>query len=187
MSLFPQDVTIFRHPYTECCHQSHTLLRQTASLYSGLPETKLGPLETTRWGKPFFSNYPDLHFSISHSGDWWLCGFSSRPLGLDLQIHRTHTAPAKLSHRFFHPLEDAFLKKNNYIQFFDLWCAKESWVKYTGHGFYDTPESFSVVSYDGHFPCVDGAELRLVPFAPDYSLCLCAHRLGKYQIHALTR
>lgn len=182
MSPFSQDVTIFCHPHTESSHQSHTLLRQAASLYSGRSEAELGSLETTKWGKPFFSSQPDLHFSITHSGDWWLCGFSSCPLGLDLQIHRSHVSPDKLSRRFFHPLEDAFLEQNNYTQFFDLWCAKESWVKYTGHGFYNAPESFSVVSFDGPFPCVDGAELRLIPFEPGYSLCLCAHRLGAYQI-----
>lgn len=182
MSPLTQDVTIFCHPYAECSQQSHTLLRRAASLYSGLPETALGPLETTEWGKPFFPHHPNLHFSISHSGQWWLCGFSSRPVGLDLQIHRTHASPENLSRRFFHPLEDAFLARNHYVPFFDLWCAKESWVKYTGHGFYDAPESFSVVSADGCFPCTDDAQLCLIPFRPEYSLCLCAQRLENHSL-----
>ena len=182
MSPFSQDVTVFCHPYTECSHQSHTLLYRAAALYSGLSQAQLGPLETAARGKPFFPEHPHLHFSISHSGDWWLCGFSSCPLGLDLQIHRTHVSPDKLSRRFFHPLEDGFLERNHHVQFFDLWCAKESWVKYTGHGFYDTPESFSVVSPDGRFPCMDDAALCLIPFRPEYSLCLCTNRPGTWRM-----
>ena len=185
MSPFSQDVTVFCHPYGECSHQSRALLYRAAAVYSGLSEAELGPVETTPQGKPFFPEHPDLHFSISHSGSWWMCGFSSHPLGLDLQIHRTHFSPKKLSRRFFHPVEDAFLDKKDYIPFFDLWCAKESWVKYTGHGFYDPPESFSVVSPEGRFPFVDGAAFALIPFQPDYSLCLCTHRPGDYGIHML--
>ena len=185
MSPFSHDVTVFCHPYTENSRQSHTLLYRAAARYSGLSQPELGSVETTPQGKPFFPHHPRLHFSISHSGDWWVCGFSSCPLGLDLQLHRTHVSPDKLSRRFFHPLEHAFLEERDYVPFFDLWCAKESWVKYTGRGFYDPPESFSVVSPDGRFPGVDGAVLSLIPFQPDYSLCLCTHRPGDCRMHML--
>ena len=177
-----QDVTIFCHPYTECSQQSHTLLRRAASLYSGLPETALGPLETTEWGKPFFPCHPNLNFSISHSGEWWLCGFSSAPLGLDVQIHKVQAPLESLSRRFFHPSEDTFLAADGYRRFFDLWCAKESWVKYIGEGFFRDPDSFSVVAADGTFPSAKDADLRLLPFHPGYSLCLCARQIGAVTI-----
>ena len=173
MDAFHTSVTIFRHPFSEDHRNSHALLFQAAERYSGLSASEMGTLETNPWGKPFFSSHPELHFSITHSGSWWLCGFSSAELGLDLQIHRSHAAPETLSSRFFHPLEDAFLLRDAYHRFFDLWCAKESWVKYTGHGFFDDPGSFSVVSSSGSFPSVKGACLQLLPFLEDYSLCLC--------------
>ena len=176
------DVVIFHCPSPEEARRSHELLYRAARAYAGLSPQELGNLETNPWGKPAFSHRKDLCFSITHSGGYWLCGFSSRPLGLDLQIHRSHAAPAALSRRFFHPLEDTFLAREDYRRFFDLWCAKESWVKYTGRGFYHDPADFSVVSPAGDFPWVEGVQLRLLPFAPEYSLCLCAQDLGEVRM-----
>ena len=179
-------VTIFYCLSPEEDRQSHALLYRSAGVFSGLSAEELGPLETNPWGKPSFSLRPDLHFSITHSQDWWLCGFSSAPLGLDLQIHRSHAAPAVLARRFFHPWEDAFLSREDYRRFFELWCAKESWVKYTGRGFYDDPASFSLVSPTGEFPVMDGAQLQLLPFAPEYSLCLCTKTMGEVRFSSLS-
>ena len=171
-------VTIFLHPFREGGDGSHTLLVQATQRYSGLGPRALGELRTGPWGKPFFPQVPRLHFSLTHSGEWWLCAFSDRPLGLDLQIHRSYADPARLARRFFHPLEDAWLARAQYRDFFDLWCAKESWVKYTGRGFFDDPADFSVVDRQGRFPVRGGLQLCLLPFAPGYSLCLCARQIG---------
>ena len=104
-------VTIFRHPFWEGGDGSHTLLVQAAQRYSGLAPGAFGELRTGPWGKPFFPQGPGLHFSLTHSGEWWLCAFSDRPLGLDLQIHRSYADPARLARRFFHPREDAWLAR----------------------------------------------------------------------------
>ncbi|MGE4275997.1 MAG: 4'-phosphopantetheinyl transferase superfamily protein [Lawsonibacter sp.] len=179
MDTLCRDIRIFRHPFHEGSRDSRVLLNASAVRYTGIPGDCLGTVEVGPRGKPFFSQMPHVHFSVTHSGDWWLCAFSSQPLGLDLQIHQSHTAPSKLSRRFFHPREDAFLSENGYRDFFNLWCAKESWVKYTGHGFFDDPATFSVVSSDNRFPALNGVQLQLIPFAPDYSLCLCAQEVGQ--------
>lgn len=171
------DAVIFSAPFADGSSDSHAFLLQAARRYSELSPEELGDLETNSWGKPCFPAHPDLHFSITHSGDWWLCAFSGSPVGLDLQIHRSYAAPETLSRRFFHPREDAFLSLDGYRRFFDLWCAKESWVKYTGHGFTDIPESFSVVSCGGEFPAMEGVQMRLLPFAEGYSLCICSQAL----------
>lgn len=180
------DVVLFSAPFAEGDSNSHTLLFQAAACYSGLSLEALGGLETNAQGKPCFPAHPDLHFSITHSGDWWLCAFSDRPVGLDLQIHRSYAAPETLSRRFFHPREDAFLALEQYRRFYDLWCAKESWVKYTGHGFTDIPESFSVVSPDGEFPTMKGAQMRLIPFSEGYSLCICSQILQNIRFAAIS-
>lgn len=178
-------VTIYSAPFSEDSRTSHALLYLAARQYSGLTDSELGALEHTAFGKPSFSGAPHIHFSITHSGSWWLCGFSDAPLGLDLQIHHSHTPPSRLSQRFFHPREDAFLATDNYARFFDLWCAKESWVKYTGHGFFDDPGSFSVVSETGDFPAIDGVVLQPLPFMDGYSLCLCSEGRSKIQFFPL--
>ena len=174
-------VTIFSTPSQEGDGLSHAHFYRSAQLYTGLTPEQLGAIQVTAWGKPFLPQHPDLHFSISHSGEWWLCAFASAPIGIDIQIHRSHLPPETLSPRFFHPVEDRFLALEDYRSFFDLWCAKESWVKFLGTGFSQDPESFSVVSADGSFPCIPGVSLQLHPFAPGYSLCLCART--PVQIH----
>ena len=174
MSDSNRHITVYSAPFSEDSRDSHALLYRAAEKHTGLTASELGPLTHTPLGKPSFSLSPHIHFSITHSGDRWLCGFSDAPLGIDLQIHRSYTPPARLSQRFFHPLEDAFLAADDYARFFDLWCAKESWVKYTGQGFFDDPGSFSVVSGDGVFPVMEGVVLELLPFAEGYSLCICS-------------
>ena len=173
------DITLFRAPWEEDRRDSHTLLLQAAARYTGLSPDALGPLDFGRHGKPFFPRQPHLHFSITHSGGWWMCAFAPQPVGLDLQLHHTHLPPADLSRRFFHPTEDAWLAQGGYARFFDLWCAKESWVKFTGHGFFDDPHTFSTVDEEGTFPARPGVQLRLLPAPTGYSLCLCASSIGR--------
>jgi len=180
------EIVLYRSPFTEGTN-SRALLACAAARYTGRPAEELGDVLTNQWGKPAFSQAPEICFSVTHSGNWWLCAFGEQALGLDLQIHRSHTPPDRLSRRFFHPAEDAFLARENYARFFDLWCAKESWVKFTGRGFYDDPLSFSVVSADGAFPAREGVQFRLLPFGPEYSLCLCAPRIGAIAIRDLTQ
>ena len=114
-----------------------------------------------------------------------MCAVSEQSVGLDLQIHRSYLPPEKLSPRFFHPLEDQYLARRGYAPFFDLWCAKESFVKFTGRGFSTEPDSFSVVSEDGAFPAAENCVFRLLPFQEGYSLCLCAEDPGEIQFLSL--
>lgn len=177
-----QRVSLFYAPFREGAGHSHDLLYRAAARCSGRSPGALGPLVSGPWGKPAFSRCPQFHFSLSHSGAWWLCAFSSRPVGLDLQIHRSFTSPQTLSRRFFHPLEDAFLAAGDYRDFFDLWSAKESYVKLTGRGFYLDPAAFSVVSPEGRFPSIPEGTLRLLPFQSGYSLCLCTLRPARVSL-----
>ena len=50
-----------------------------------LTEEDLG---RTADGKPFFIKRRDIHFSLSHSGDYIACAFSDRKTGLDFQEKR---------------------------------------------------------------------------------------------------
>lgn len=140
----------------------------------------LADIETihkNKWGKPYYPNAPHIHFSISHSGDYWICGFSEEPVGIDLQEHRKANYSG-LSKRFFHPLEDDYLKKNNYSYFFSVWAAKESYVKYLGTGFIKETESFSVVNGSLELRSNMGdAVIEHLPFMPNYSFCVCAQQI----------
>ena len=59
-------------------------------------------LECTEDGKPFLPGLPDIHFNLSHSGDYIACAFSDQEVGLDLQEHsRPHTSIVRIAKRFF--------------------------------------------------------------------------------------
>lgn len=154
-------------------------LARCARHYSGTP----GAWETVRapGGKPFFLHTPGLHFSVSHSGSFWVCAMGDAPVGADVQEHRP-CRRAALSRRFFHPDEDAYLSAGAYRDFFPVWCAKESFVKYTGEGIRRDFSSFSVVSGGALTDRTEGAALRRVALEAGYELCLCAAEIGAVRV-----
>ena len=100
-------------------------------------------VEKTPLGKPYFPQARELHFSISHSGEYWVCAFGPGEVGVDIQEHtmtRSETRQeatvrfAKMAHRFFHPVEAEFVTLESFYRFFGVWTARESYVKYTGQG-----------------------------------------------------
>ena len=134
-------------------------------------------------GKPYFPDAPQLQFSISHSGAYWLCAFSAAPVGLDVQQHRDCQKQA-LARRFFSPAEQAFLERTSHAPFFDLWCAKESYLKFTGEGLSGL-EAVCTVSPEGGFPSVPGVNLQLLPLFAGYSACLCTASPAEIRVQFL--
>lgn len=124
-------------------------------------------------GKPFFAAIPDLHFSLSHSGAYWLIAFAAQNLGLDIQKHENCHMQA-LARRFFHEEEYEWLEREGYGEFFSIWTAKESYVKYVGQGIDENFGNFSVVEKNGITKALHGTQLRFLPFEPGYTVCLCA-------------
>lgn len=143
-------------------------------------------VETGPHGKPFFPARPDIRFCITHSGPFWLCAFSGHEVGLDLQCHEKKTGfwhTRRIADRFFHPAENAFLRAGGC--FFDVWAAKESFVKFMGTGIGDDFGDFSVAGPEGLLerPAVPAGypapRLLFLPFKEDFSLCLCAEHIGR--------
>lgn len=86
-------------------------------------------------GKPSLENYPEFHFSISHSGNWVVCGVHCEEIGLDIQ--RKKDIDQKIAKRFF--AEEEYIKIQdqpaNALKaelFYKMWTAKESYVKLVG-------------------------------------------------------
>ncbi|MDO4732708.1 MAG: 4'-phosphopantetheinyl transferase superfamily protein [Bacillota bacterium] len=166
---------LYRRPWDQpLLPHSDLLLARAGALFSGAE----GGWSVCRppGEKPFFAHRPELHFSLSHSGDFWLCAMSRQELGLDLQQQRVQQVE-RLSRRFFSPQELDFLQQQDYADFFSVWAAKEAFVKHSGRGIRQDFGSFSVAGPQGLLEEVAGLQLRQLPFLPGYSLCLCAERL----------
>lgn len=120
--------------------------------------------------KPVFAHAPDVHFSVSHSGEFWLCAMDALPVGVDVQAHEPANAMA-IARRHFHPMEALWLESHP-GDFYRLWTAKEAFVKFTGKGIDNDFDAFSVVDRNGFLAHVQGAPLRFVPLHPDYTCAL---------------
>lgn len=153
--------------------ESHQLLRDAAAAYCTEHSLPLPALDFARseGGKPFFLYAPHLHFSISHSGGFWICAFSDSPIGIDLQQIKAIRATG-IARRFFHPEEIAYLDAHP-DAFFALWTAKESYVKLTGRGVAAEFPHISVICHGEFTPPSPARTLLHIPFHEGYALCLC--------------
>ena len=105
-------------------------------------------------GKPYLESRA-VELSISHSGELWGCALSKEPVGLDIQLIR-EKGVCSVAKRFFHPEEYRYLQETGFSDFFSLWTAKESYVKFTGEGITDGFSAFSVVDSQGLLSSVNG-------------------------------
>lgn len=132
-------------------------------------------------GKPAFPEGGNLHFNISHSGEWAVCAIANVPVGVD--VERLRKVNSGLAERFFSPDEVATLKalppEMQTEKFIQLWTLKESFLKAIGRGLTRNLNSFSVRWHDGLYSITgdDSAgdyHLKLFALTFDYMLAVCA-------------
>ena len=132
---------------------SHRLLLEAAADWlgeqgRGESQSDLVLKDPGTYKKPFFLSPENVRFSISHSGNLWMCAFGTEELGLDLQGSQK-CSPKRLAERFFHPQEAQWLERNGYGEFLQVWAAKESYLKYTGEGLSRGMDFFSTAGEKG--------------------------------------
>ena len=89
-------------------------------------------VEKDEKGKPCLAGRPDLHISISHSGPYAACAFGDKPVGIDIEMWRTHPKWQRIVDKM-HPREREAMTRP-VRQFCDLWVRKESFLKAVGEG-----------------------------------------------------
>lgn len=139
---------------------------------------------TSEFGKPYLLQYPDLHFNLSHSGDWVVCSVSSLPVGIDVEEKRP--VELEIARRFFSRCEYEELMQiaaaDRIDHFYNLWTVKESYVKMNGLGLSQPLDTFSVIWYDQNdigfvqddLP-VDGVVASVSDALEHHKLAVCAH------------
>lgn len=103
---------------------------------------KIKILRTTK-GKPYFKDIP-IQFSISHSGNMWVCLMARKPVGVDIQEMR-EIQYLDIAKRFYTQEEIKYVELMGQYGFFQIWTMKESYIKYLGTGLSEGLNTFSVV------------------------------------------
>ncbi len=113
-------------------------------------------------GKPYLTEYPQYHFSLSHSGDYAVCVLTDAPVGVDIEQIRAFDWE-RAAKRAFSEAQRKWLatvpEKERTGAFFGLWTEAESRLKQSGAG-------LSGLSDAGDLPC------RSYPF-DGYCLSVC--------------
>ncbi len=95
-------------------------------------------------GKPHFADpIIPLYFNFSHTTDKASENFAAAVLlsehgevGVDLEfVHTVRNRDALMRRLFTETEREYVLSSGNAAAFFDIWCAKEAFVKYMGEGF----------------------------------------------------
>lgn len=95
--------------------------------YSDLQSIKI---EYSEHGKPYCTSH-NVHFSISHSGEYVICVADNKKVGAD--IERIKTVPDTLVKKIFSKDEAAWVGTSA-ERFFEIWTAKEAYLKLIGLG-----------------------------------------------------
>lgn len=124
--------------------------------------------------KPSLADAPELHFNLSHSGDWAACVLSSAEAGIDIQQERPLRSTLV---RKFSLSEQSYLKtlpeREKAQKIIDIWCLKEAYCKCTGDGL-RTPLSATSFTLDPLSIDREGYQVHLLnPSETGYHLALC--------------
>ena len=114
------------------------LVKKYLSKLYGTPEEKI-EIKRGAHGKPYVLNLP-AHFNVSHSGDYTVVAISDRPIGIDVEVIKDFSAI--LAKKLFNEDELKYIsgtsatRKKSLMQksFFEIWTAKEAYLKYLGTG-----------------------------------------------------
>ncbi len=106
---------------------------------------ELPPMAQSSMGKPYFPDFPTVHFNLSHTAGAVLVGLSDEPLGVDIE----HIRP--VSQRTMRRLADVATER----AFFQSWVRREARAKRAGTGVGTMLESETPLQYGEHFYYVD--------------------------------
>ena len=135
------------------------LLARAVEMFSGL--SPLPQISRLPGGKPFFPDYPRLHFNLSHSGPFALCAVADVPLGVDVEEVRPRGASLP---RYI--MSDAeynwYLRRGaHWTDFYTLWTCKEARVKLEETGLNRPPREIAVPFFStGGVGTAEGALFR---------------------------
>lgn len=88
----------------------------------------------SEYGKPYLLNYSNVHFNISHSGEYVACAVSDKPIGIDIQKigeYNADVAKRVCNEKELVQIENSSDKASEFTK---LWTQKEAVLKMHGTG-----------------------------------------------------
>ncbi|MBI9050712.1 MAG: 4'-phosphopantetheinyl transferase superfamily protein [Anaerolineaceae bacterium] len=116
---------------------SRTALRLLLSLYINEHPAEI-ILQKNEFQKPLLSDAYELNFNVSHTNEQILIGFSRLgPIGVDMEFTQSNIDWPMIAKRYFSPAENEKINNATVPQhaFYQLWTAKEAFMKGVGSGF----------------------------------------------------
>lgn len=119
--------------------EGYPMIQRGALMFAekhGIELTEMPQIKVAEGGKPYFENC-DIKFSLSHSGQMWMCAYSDNEIGVDIQEMKETASWEKIADRHFKSNEKAYVELWGIDGFFEIWSSKEAFGKMTGRGFFD--------------------------------------------------
>lgn len=117
----------------------------------------------SKYGKPSLISEKNIHFNLSHAGEWVVCAIGDTPVGVDVEVIRDSQMPS--AHQCFSDHEIQVLyhipEENQAELFYKIWTLKESFVKYNGKGLNDPFEKFSINIHDNEIELMEDEKINL--------------------------
>lgn len=162
------------------CVGAELLLRCALERKTG---SSVGELRTGRDdnGKPFLTDFPGLHFNLSHSGQIVLCAIDFHPVGVDVEEIRD--IGPDVAAACFTPAERKRLEGTRgeawLNEFYLLWTLKESYLKALGTGLRRNPLSVEVAPQRVDSPLWEAKgdstyKLHVLPVPAGYVAAVCS-------------
>lgn len=111
---------------------AYLLLRYGLKKEYGITETIF--LDKGSWGKPYLSNYPLIHFNMSHCEGGVACIIDDYAVGIDITLVKKENLICMQSAMSENEIDHILQAANSEKQFTIYWSLKESYCKYLGIG-----------------------------------------------------
>ncbi|MEB2302385.1 4'-phosphopantetheinyl transferase superfamily protein [Lysinibacillus xylanilyticus] len=132
------------------------------------------------YGKPYFDSITGYYFNISHAGNWVVCAWSEKEIGVDVEMVKD--IDIAIAKHYFSESEyielmskEAEDRKKLLI---DFWTLKESYIKYKGKGLFIPLNSISFHFEDGkvHYDCENenNVMFHMLDLNSEHKLSVCS-------------
>ncbi len=155
------------------------LMRSVCSMETGISFGEQSFLYNEH-GKPQFANIDSWYFNKSHSRDRVVVATSDNPVGVDIEKisgARMNVANRYFSAREINMLEASYPEHRDQL-FYQLWTAREAYLKYLGTGISYGLEKFRIKKnsngiFEVNDPRGSNCDLVMIPLSGLYQIAVC--------------